>query len=189
MARKYRVVFVTIVPSPYQRDLFARLAAQENLDLTVYYLEAASPDSPWPQMPLRAFEHILPGFWLPFGPARLHFNSSLPDFSPADFVVLSSYTSWTGQRLMRFVLRRKKWLFWGERLRPQPPGWKDFAQKILLQPISRATAIVGIGQEATGVIRPRLIFAFPITAILPLFKPCQPRALQATRSPFSSAAK
>ena len=37
--RKHKVVFVTIVPSPYQRDLFGALAAREDIDLSVYYLE------------------------------------------------------------------------------------------------------------------------------------------------------
>ena len=62
MQRKYKVAFVTIVPSPYQRDLFGALAAREEIDLSVYYLEAAVPDSPWPEKELRPFEKILPGF-------------------------------------------------------------------------------------------------------------------------------
>jgi len=148
MEVKYRIIFVTIVPSPYQRDLFASLAARSDLALEVYYMESAAPDSPWPEAPLRPFEHILPGFWLPFGPARLHFNWKLPDFSKADFIVLSSFTSWTGQWLMRWGLRKKRWLFWGERLRPQPRGWKAIAQKMLVAPMAGATGIVGIGREA-----------------------------------------
>ena len=148
MEEKHRIIFVTIVPSPYQRDLFASLAALGDLELEVYYMEAASPDSPWPEAPLRSFEHILPGFWLPFGPARLHFNWRLPDFSKADFVVLSSFTSWTGQWLMRWGLRGKRWLFWGERLRAQPSGWKASAQNLLISALARAAGIVGIGREA-----------------------------------------
>jgi len=148
MEGKYRVIFVTVVPSPYQRDLFASLAERGDLELAVYYLEAASPDSPWPEAPLRAFEHILPGFWLPLGPARLHFNHRLPDLSQADFIVLSSYMSMTGQLLMRWGMRGKKWLFWGERLRVQPAKWKAFIQKSLVKPMASAAGIVGIGREA-----------------------------------------
>ena len=46
MRRKHKVAFVTIVPSPYQRDLFGALAAREEVDVSVYYLESAAPDSP-----------------------------------------------------------------------------------------------------------------------------------------------
>src|SRR5262245_13708734 len=118
MKPKYRAIFITIVPSPYQRDLFGAIAAREDIELKVYYVEAASPDSPWPKKSLRPFEQVMPGFWLPFsGGARVHVNWALPDFSKADFVVLSTYLSLTGQWLMRARLRRVRWLFWGERLR------------------------------------------------------------------------
>lgn len=146
--RKVKASFLTIVPSPYQRDLFGALAAREDIELQVFYMEAASPDSPWPEKGLRSFEKLLPGFWVPFGGARWHFNWNLPDFSVSDFVVLSSITSWTGQRLMRHALRRHKWLFWGERLRRQPAGWRDWSQRKLTSPLARATGIVGIGCEA-----------------------------------------
>src|SRR3954468_21995698 len=95
--RKHKVVFVTILPSPYQRDLFGALAAREEIDLSVYYLEAAAPDSPWPEKELRPFEKILPGFLIPFGNVRAHLNWALPDLSKVDVVVLSSYSSFTGQ--------------------------------------------------------------------------------------------
>jgi glycosyltransferase involved in cell wall biosynthesis len=148
MTNRRRVTFITIVPSPYQRDLFAALAAREDIELRVHYLEPASPDSPWPEAPLRPFERILPGFWVAFGAVRCHFNWSLPELAAADVVVLSSYTSWTGQWLMRRGLRTKRWLFWGERLRSQSAGWREKAQRQLIAPVARATGIVGIGRDA-----------------------------------------
>src|SRR5262245_47619117 len=96
----HKALFITIVPTPYQRDLFGALAAREDVDLSVHYLEGASPDSPWPEKPLRDFERIMPGFWLPFGDARGHVNWGLPDLSKPDIVVLSSFASLTGQMLM-----------------------------------------------------------------------------------------
>src|SRR6266700_2915443 len=151
----FHVSFVTIVPSPYQRDLFAALAARPELELQVFYLEAASPDSPWPQKELRPFERILPGFWAPFGGARWHFNWRLPDFSRADFVVLSSFTSWTGQWLMRHGLRGRRWLFWGERLRRQESRWKAWLHEKLMRPMNNASGIVGIGKQAEADYRVR----------------------------------
>ena len=86
MQRKYKLAFVTIVPSPYQRDLFGALAERDEIDLSVYYLEAAVPDSPWPEKKLRPFEKILPGFSVTLGNVRAHMNWPLPDLSEADVV-------------------------------------------------------------------------------------------------------
>ena len=152
--RKHKVVFVTIVPSPYQRDLFGALAAREDIDLSVYYLESAAPDSPWPEKELRSFERILPGFWVPFGSVRAHVNWQIPDFSKADFVILSSFTSFTGQLLMRHSLRGRRWLFWGERMRPQT-GMKQLVQQQLASPIGSAAGIVAIGSAAEHDYRSR----------------------------------
>ena len=139
---RHRVLFITIVPSPYQRDLFGALAAREDVDLKVCYMEAASPDSPWPEKPLRPFERIMPGFWMPLG-----INWSLPDLSEPDIVVLSTFASVTGQWLMRAQLRKKRWLFWGERLRSRS-GIKRLVQRGLAAPIGYASAVVGIGRAA-----------------------------------------
>jgi glycosyltransferase involved in cell wall biosynthesis len=142
-----KVLFITVVPSPYQRDFFGALDAREDVELSVCYMEAESPDSPWPEKPLRNFERIMPGFWLPFGGARGHVNWDLPDVDDPHIVVLSSFTSVTGQWLMRGPLRRKQWLFWGERLH-QNSGIKGGIQRSLAAPISQASAIVGIGRAA-----------------------------------------
>jgi len=147
MKPRYRALFITIVPSPYQRDLFGALAARADVDLSVYYMEAASPDSPWPERPLRPFERVMPGFWVPFGGARGHVNWDLPDLSEPHVVVLSSFTSWTGQWLMRCGLSGKRWLYWGERLH-RNSGLKELIQRRLVAPISQASGIVGIGRAA-----------------------------------------
>jgi glycosyltransferase involved in cell wall biosynthesis len=148
MTRRHRVAFITIVPSPYQRDLLAALAARDDVDLNVCYMERASPDSPWPEAPLRPFERILPGFWVPFSAVRIHVNWSLPDLEGFDAVVLSSFTSWTGQWLMRRGLRGKRWLFWGERLRKQNGRLRESLQCGLAAPLAAAAGIVGVGRAA-----------------------------------------
>jgi glycosyltransferase involved in cell wall biosynthesis len=147
MKPRHKAVFVTIVPSPYQRDLFKALAARSEVALQVYYMESASPDSPWPEAPLQPFERILPGLWLPFRGARWHVNWGFPDCSDADFVVLSSYSSSTGQRLLRGPQRRRL-LYWGERMRRQPAGWRDGVQRLLTAPLAGVAAIVAIGRAA-----------------------------------------
>lgn len=144
---RYKVLFITVVPSPYQRDLFGALATRKDVDLRVCYMEATSPNSPWPEQPLRPFERIMPRFLMPLGDARVHINWSLPDLSEQDMVVLSTFASVTGQWLMRGVLRKKPWLFWGERLRSRS-GIKRLVQHRLAAPIGHASGVVGIGRAA-----------------------------------------
>jgi glycosyltransferase involved in cell wall biosynthesis len=158
--RACRTLFISVVPSPYQRDLFRALAVREEIALSVCYLESTSPDSPWPQVPLQPYERIVPGFWVPFGGARWHVNWDFPDLASFDFVILSSFTSATGQWLMRSRLREQRWLFWGERLRLQASAWKRFVQDKLTAPLARATGIVGIGHAAENDYRHR----FPSTS-------------------------
>jgi glycosyltransferase involved in cell wall biosynthesis len=147
MKSPHKVFFITIVPSPYQRDLFGALAAREDVDLNVCYMEAQSPDSPWPSKLLRSFERILPGFWIPIGGARGHVNWDLPELSNAEIIVLSSFTSLTGQWLMRRALGGKPWLFWGERL-GRNKGVKRFLQSKLIAPVGKASGVVGVGRAA-----------------------------------------
>jgi glycosyltransferase involved in cell wall biosynthesis len=147
MKPKYKAMFITIVPSPYQRDLFGALDARDDVELSVYYMEAASPDSPWPDKSLRSFERIMPGFWVPFGGARGHVNWGLSDLSKPDIVVVSTFTSLTGQWLMRGRLRKKRWLYWGERLQ-RNSGLKEGIQSALAAPILHASGVVGIGRAA-----------------------------------------
>jgi glycosyltransferase involved in cell wall biosynthesis len=154
MKRKHKLAFVTIVPSPYQRDLFGALAERDEIDLSVYYLEAAVPESPWPEKKLRPFEKILPGFSVTFGNVRAHMNWPLPDLSEADVVVLSSYSSFTGQLLMRGKLRDRRWLYWGEQMRAQA-ALKHIVQTRLAAPLTKATGIVAIGTAAEQDYRNR----------------------------------
>lgn len=145
---KLRIAFLSVVPSPYQRDLFRALSKRTELELKVFYLEAASPDSPWPEKPLESHEQILRGFWFPLGPARLHVNCPLPDLRAFDAVVLNSLISLTAQRLMRFRLKNQPWFFWGERLRPQRTALRQRLHDVMTAPLHRATGIVGIGSRA-----------------------------------------
>ena len=140
---RYRVAFLSIVPSPYQRDIFAALARREDVDLRVDYLEAAAPDSPWPEKPLPDYSRILPGFWFPIGSARCHVNAP-PDYSRCDLVILNTLMSATAQWLMRAALRRKPWVFWGERLGANRSAFHG----MLTAPLHRAAAIAGIGSLA-----------------------------------------
>ena len=138
-----RVAFVSVVPSPYQRDLFAALAAREDLSPRVFYMERASPDSPWPDRPLAAHEQYLPGFWFSLRGARVHLNWRLPSPRDYDVIVCNTLMSVTGQWLMRRKLRRARWMFWGEKL-----GARSARHDFLTAPLHRASGIAAIGNWA-----------------------------------------
>ena len=143
MSPTLRVAFISVVPSPYQRDLFSALAARPELSTHVHYMERAAPDSPWPERPLDAHESYLPGFWIPMGNARVHWNWRLPDPRDFDIVVCNTLMSVTGQWLMRSRLRHRPWIFWGEKL-----GARSWKHDRLTAPLRRASGIAAIGSWA-----------------------------------------
>lgn len=146
---RYKTGVFSVVPSPYQRDLFAALAARPDVHLEVYYQEAAAPDSPWPDRERAPYESILPGRWFGVSPRRIHVNWDLPDFRAFDVVILNtSYLSVATQWLMRGGLGETPWVVWAERLRAQDSKIKRAAQRLLTAPFGRASAIAAIGTLA-----------------------------------------
>ncbi len=172
--------FISVVPSPYQRDLFRALAARPEIDLRVFYLEDASPDSPWPREPLAAYESVLPGFWFPIGHARCHWNWRLPDWRDFPILVCNTLlTSLTGQWLMRGAWRARPWIFWGEQ-----PGRSSLLHDRISAPLHRARAIAAIGSVAAREYHAR----FPEPAIVNIPYHCElapflahPRTADASR--------
>ena len=139
-----KVAFVSVLPSPYQRDLFAAIAAHPEVDLSVFYMENAAPDSPWPEKPLASYERIMPGFWFGLGKARVHMNRGLPRVADYHVTVINTLTvSITGKWLMRARLRGRKWMFFGEKLGP-----RSRKQEFLTAPLKHASGIAAIGSWA-----------------------------------------
>jgi glycosyltransferase involved in cell wall biosynthesis len=162
-----RAAFFSVVPAPYQRDVFRALSQRPEVELSAFYLEAAAPDSPWPEKPLAPNERILPGFWVPVGNARCHWNWDLPDLRQFDVVVLNTVMSFTAQWLMRAKLCHKPWLFWGERLSGRGP-----LHDRLTAPLHRASGIAAIGTFAADDYRAR--FPEPQHFHIPYFCELQP---------------
>ena len=148
MTNNYRVLCYSIVPSPYQRDLFLALSQHPSIQLTVCYLEAASPDSPWPDRPLQPYESILPGFWIAWGQSRFHFNWYPIDFQQYDAIILNGYQHSIAQILARTVPKHIPLIFWGEQLQEQFGGLKGWLQKLSSRMLQRCDAIVAIGSKA-----------------------------------------
>ncbi len=147
------MAFVSITPTPYQRDLFAALAQRPEVELRVFYMEKAAPDSPWPERPLAPYEKYLAGFWLGLGTRRVHFNWPLGDLRNYDVVVVNALISFTAQWLTRVTLRGRKWIFWGEKFQhslSRTGGWsfQGWLKVLLLRPLHRAAGLAGIGRWA-----------------------------------------
>jgi glycosyltransferase involved in cell wall biosynthesis len=149
-AVSYEVAFFSVVPSPYQSDLFRALASRPEVNLRVFYLGPSIPESPWPEKPLAEYESVLPGGWLPVGQARCQWNWPLPDLRNCDLVGLNTLMSFTAQWLMRVSLRKKPWVFWGERLSRGGAIHTEIAA-----PLHRASGIVSIGAFAETDYRER----------------------------------
>ena len=149
---RLRVAFFSVVPSPYQRDLFAALAARPEVALEVFYLGASVPDSPWPEAPLRPFEGVLPGHCFSSGPRHIHLNWRLPALKSYDVIVLNTLMSVTAQWLMHGPLRGQRWMFWGEKLH-NPTRSTTGLRGLLTAPLQRATGIAGIGTWAAESYR------------------------------------
>lgn len=150
-----KVAVFTIVPSPYQRDLFRALAVLPDVELQVYYAEAASPDSPWPKEPLQPYERILRGFWLGSVSRRFIFNWELPDVRGADVIILNGYITAPAQRLLRRRRPPQPMVFWAERMVGQRGGWRQRVHALLAQPLQRVSGVMAIGAAAAEDYRQR----------------------------------
>lgn len=145
---RFKVVVYSIVPSPYQRDLFFALSQCREIDLQVYYLESGCADSPWTQKPLQSYETVLPGFHIAWGLSRFHLNWHLPSLRDVDVVILNGYQNLTTQLLLRFYGDRVPCIFWGEKMLGASGGLKGHLQKVFASALNRCAAIAAIGSRA-----------------------------------------
>ncbi len=153
-----RVLFLTVMPSPYQRELFQALRSDGRISIRVLYYTDTAPDRNWMIGSLSAFERILPGRtigWL--GPSA-HVNRGIAEVlkqESSDLFVLSDYSAPTTQIAMRVLnWRTKRWVFWGEVPGLNRRGRLGRAVRQQLQrPIAGAAAVAGIGSCAVEAYR------------------------------------
>ncbi len=153
--RKRRLLFLTVIPSPYQRQLFDRLAKAKIFDVKVLYYAMGAHDRQWEHPELAPFETLMPGTQLRWLGGSAYCNPrvlrSLFETS-ADLVIVSDYSVPTAQIAMRALgLRGSPWVFWGEL-----PGFNrrgsigSFMRRQLQAPLASATAIAAIGSKAVS---------------------------------------
>lgn len=152
---KRRILFLTVIPSPYQRQLFDRLSKSQVLEVRVLYYAIGAHDRQWEHPELAEYESVMPGRQLRWLGGSAYCNPrvlrSLFD-AKADIVVVSDYSVPTAQIAMRALgMRRNSWIFWGE-----APGFNQrgpigsFMRRRLQAPLSTATAIAAIGSKAVS---------------------------------------
>jgi glycosyltransferase involved in cell wall biosynthesis len=168
------LVFLSVVPSPYQRDTFTALARRPARSLRVLYLEATADDSPWPKARLNAWETVLPGLTLGRGTWRSHLNWDLPRPQLGEFwVVNGAMTDVTTQRVMRQLGSQTPWCFWGELPSRPKTRCRAWLQRRQYAPLAKARALVAVGERARDAYRqmlPRLpVFNQPYACELDSF--------------------
>lgn len=180
--RRLKVVFYSIVPSPYQRDLFYELSCLPEVDLKVYYLEDSHPDNPWPEKALQPYEQVLPGGYLAWGLSRFHWNWHWPHLENVDVVVFNGYQNSIAQLILHTQAKAIPCLFWGEKMVASASGIKGQLQQVLAKGLERCQAIVAIGSKAQQDYRQRFpgkpIFNIPYHCDLSCFSqnvPQRPR--------------
>jgi poly(glycerol-phosphate) alpha-glucosyltransferase len=143
-----KVLFLSIVPSPYQRDIFSSLSRIEGLDIDVRYAEAGSPDSPWPKAELESYEAVYKSFYLSWKGKRFIINRQVPSTKGYDAVVLNGYVTVPAQWILRTAKGAVPLIFWGEKLEHAQGGLRERMQRVLTGPMHKLSAIVAIGKKA-----------------------------------------
>lgn len=152
---KRRVLFLTVIPSPYQRQLFDRLSRAQAFDVKVLYYAMGAHDRQWEHPDLSPFEQVMPGRQLKWLGGSAYCNPrvlrSLSELA-ADVVVVSDYSVPTAQIAMRaLAMQARTWIFWGE-----VPGFNrrgrlgSFMRRRLQAPLATASAIAAIGSKAVS---------------------------------------
>jgi glycosyltransferase involved in cell wall biosynthesis len=186
---KLRVTFLTVMPSPYMRDLFEAMARDPRFELRVKYLEreaVAAPGVFWKDRPLPEYASVLPGRWYRFWRARVHVNAGVISSlrrDRAQVVVVCGYFSVTTQVAMWWLgLGRAPWVFWGE-----VPGFerRGRAARTLRWLAQRGAvwlpgAVAAIGRRAATAYRPmvppgRPVWNIPYTCDLSAYAAPAPR--------------
>ena len=194
------MLILTVMPSPYQRELFDAMAAQPGLDVRVRYYTDSAPDRQWNRASLPSHSRIMPGFAVHSIARCCCLNPSVfreLRAEPWDLVVVGDYFTLTAQLAMRYLSwRGVPWVLWGEapgiHARGRIGRW---LRRRAQGPLRHAAAIAAIGTRAVAAYRelvgPRVsVFNIPyhcdLARYLAIPRPRNPRAaLSGVRFLFS----
>jgi poly(glycerol-phosphate) alpha-glucosyltransferase len=143
-----KVSVYSVLPSPYQVDLFCELSRCPEIDLSVYYFESSYADNPWPEKALHSYEKVLAGRCLTWGTSRFHLNWHIPRTRNTDVVIFNGYQNSVAQMILRTQAKAVPCIFWGEKMVASATGAKGKLQRILAKGLEHCKAIVAIGSKA-----------------------------------------
>lgn len=157
MARA-RVLFLTVMPSPYQQELFRAMRSSGDFDVEVRYYASGAIDRQWAAPALSAYERVLPGRAMSWLWPSAHLNGGVISAIAADgnrLVVISDYSALSAQLAMWYLwLRGRPWVYWGEMPGMRPGRLNALARAILMLPLRRSvTAVAAVGSRAGAVYR------------------------------------
>lgn len=180
MNKHCALLFLTVIPSPYQQQLFRALAEDGSIDISVFYYVATESNRLWKPPVLASHERVLPGRTFHFLGPSAHFNPGVIGELRRhrhSLVVVSDYSALTAQLAMWYLtLTGRPWVFWGEM-----PGMREglsrkLLRSMLMLPIRLgASAVCAIGEVAVARYRKVLgdhkkIFNIPYFCDLAPFK-------------------
>lgn len=173
-----RVTFLTVVPSPYMRELFASMHRDGRIVPNVFYSAMGVPGFDWGIQELESYERVL-------SPPKLRLSTALlPNsgvvaslaLSSADIFVVCGYRLPTMQIAMHWLRRnRLPWVFFGER----PGVSKRNSIGTLVRSLAKRPAvhwpsgIAAVGSLAVDAYRRETSRRIPIVN-LPYFTDLQP---------------
>ena len=156
---RIRVLIMTVMPSPYQRELFAAMAAHPGMDIRVLYYMVSASDRRWGRPALPPYSRILPGLSFDFLARGCCLNPSVvAEVSRGDFdvAIVGDYFTLTAQIAMRCLTRRRiPWVLWSESpgLRSRGPIGR-WLRRLAQRPVRRhAAAVAAIGSRAASKYR------------------------------------
>lgn len=167
---KRRILFLTVIPSPYQQQLFAHMAETNAFDVRVLYYSIGAWDRQWTAPKLAPYETVMAGAKMRWLGESAYYNPRVLQHisdADADLVVVSDYSAPTAQIAMRGMGQKgKQWMFWGE-----VPGFSSrghvgsFVRRRLQAPLAQTTAIAAIGSKAVAayeeLFRGKPVFNIP----------------------------
>jgi glycosyltransferase involved in cell wall biosynthesis len=150
--------FLTVIPSPYQRQLFSAINTSENICADVTYYSYGASNRVWQRPELNEFEEVLAGRRVLSVDGSTNWNPGVLlqlRRSSADLFVVSDYSAPTAQMAMRYLaFTGRPFVFWGE-----IPGFSkrgpvgNWLRRRLQAPLGASKGIAAIGENAVAAYR------------------------------------
>lgn len=165
------MLVLTVMPSPYQRELLDALAQRPGLDVHVRYCTATAPDRQWEPAPLPPHSRVLRGVPLHWISRCCWFNPSIVSHIRAirpDVAIVGDYFTITAQIAMRYLSwAGVPWVLWSE-----PPGMTQrgavgrWLRRVAQRAVRRGAAgIAAIGTRSVRAYRDLVASDMPVCNI------------------------